>query len=88
MIYRPLGRSGIKVSPLPRSNDVWQPGKLRRPTNVPASFNKALDAGINFVDTADPVQQRPIGKRLSVQPLKGRRDNVVIGTEVMRANGQ
>jgi aryl-alcohol dehydrogenase-like predicted oxidoreductase len=85
MQYRPLGRTGIKVSPYALGtlmfassiNDAGHEDSIR-------IIHKALDAGINFVDTADAYgdSEEVVGKA-----LKGRRDNVVLATKVSRPMG-
>ncbi|MET7401259.1 aldo/keto reductase [Dactylosporangium sp. NPDC005572] len=86
MQYRTLGRTGIKVSP-------YALGTLMFATSVgnadPAEsarvLHKALDAGINFVDTADAYgdSEEVVGRA-----LKGRRDAVVLATKVSRPMGE
>lgn len=60
MRYRPLGRTGLFVSELclgtmtfGGSEDLWgMIGKLQQ-TEAERLVGQALDAGINFIDTAD-----------------------------------
>src|SRR5262245_13451768 len=85
MHYRPLGRTGIKVSPyalgtLMFATSIGNPD----PDDSARIIHKALDAGINFVDTADAYgdSEEVVGKA-----LKGRRDNVVLTTKVSRPMG-
>ncbi|MEV4171935.1 aldo/keto reductase [Nonomuraea sp. NPDC049709] len=85
MQYRTLGRTGIKVSP-------YALGALMFATAIGNSehddsiriIHKALDAGINVIDTADAYgdSEEIVGKA-----LKGRRDNVVLATKVSRPMG-
>lgn len=85
MQYRTLGRTGIKVSP-------YALGTLMFATTIgnpdaddsARIIHKALDAGINFIDTADAYgdSEEVVGKA-----LKGRRDNVVLTTKVSRPMG-
>jgi aryl-alcohol dehydrogenase-like predicted oxidoreductase len=85
MRYRTLGRTGIKVSP-------YALGTLMFATSVgnadPADsarvLHKALDAGINFVDTADVYGD---SEEVVGQALKGRRDDVVLATKFGRPIG-
>ena len=53
MQYRPLGRTGIKVSPYCLGAMMF--GKMANPDHDEAMriIHRALDAGINFIDTAD-----------------------------------
>ncbi|GLY77563.1 aldo/keto reductase [Actinoallomurus iriomotensis] len=85
MQYRTLGRTGIKVSPyalgtLMFATSVGNPD----PDDSARVIHKALDAGINFIDTADAYgdSEEVVGKA-----LKGRRDNVVLATKVSRPMG-
>jgi aryl-alcohol dehydrogenase-like predicted oxidoreductase len=80
MEYRPLGRSGIKVSPYALGTLMFA-SSVGNPDHEDSIriIHKALDAGINFVDTADAYgdSEEVVGKA-----LKGRRDNVVLATKV------
>ncbi|GAB3841240.1 aldo/keto reductase [Dactylosporangium cerinum] len=86
MRYRTLGRTGIKVSP-------YALGTLMFATSVgnadPADsarvLHKALDAGINFIDTADAYGD---SEEVVGAALKGRRDDVVLATKFSRPMGQ
>jgi len=86
MQYRTLGRTGVKVSP-------YALGTLMFATTVgnsdPADsariLHKALDAGINFVDTADAYGD---SEEVVGQALKGHRDDVVLATKFGRPAGQ
>jgi len=55
MEYRLLGKTGIKVSAI--SLGTWQVGGKWGDTfshlNADIILNEAVDAGINFIDTAD-----------------------------------
>ena len=80
MQYRTLGRTGIKVSPYALGTMMF--GSLGNPDHDDSVkiIHKALDAGINFVDTADAYSlgesEEIVGKA-----LKGRRDDVVLATK-------
>jgi aryl-alcohol dehydrogenase-like predicted oxidoreductase len=81
MQYRTLGRTGIKVSPYALGAMMF--GAVGNPDHEESIriIHKALDAGINFVDTAeaysDGESEEIVGKA-----LKGRRDNVVVATKL------
>jgi aryl-alcohol dehydrogenase-like predicted oxidoreductase len=83
--YRNLGRTGIKVSPYALGALMFatQIGN-RDPEDSVRIIHKALDAGINLVDTADAYgdSEEVVGRA-----LKGRRDNVVLTTKVARPMG-
>ncbi|WP_344945721.1 aldo/keto reductase [Actinomadura miaoliensis] len=85
MQYRTLGRTGIKVSPyalgaLMFATSIGNPD----PDDSARIIHKALDAGINLIDTADAYgdSEKVVGRA-----LKGRRDNVVLATKVSRPMG-
>jgi aryl-alcohol dehydrogenase-like predicted oxidoreductase len=78
MKYRFLGRTGVRISPLGL-------GCLNfgDPTPEPEAIrliHKALDAGINFLDTAD-MYVRGESERIVGRALKGRRSQVVLATK-------
>ncbi len=81
MQYRTLGRTGIKVSPYCLGAMMF--GKLANPDHEECVriIHKALDAGINFVDTADRYSAGE-SEEIVGKALKGRRDRVVLATKV------
>jgi aryl-alcohol dehydrogenase (NADP+) len=80
MQYRALGRTGIKVSPYCLGAMMF--GAIANPDHEDATriIHKALDAGINFIDTAD-FYSRGESEEIVGKALKGRRDNVVLATK-------
>src|SRR5580692_12411548 len=82
MKYRNLGRTGIKVSPYCLGAMMF--GARGNPDHEDAAriIHKALDAGINFLDTADVYSrgesEEIVGKALA----GGRRDSVVLATKI------
>jgi aryl-alcohol dehydrogenase-like predicted oxidoreductase len=79
--YRPLGRTGLQVSPLclgAMMFGAW--GNTDHAESV-AIIHRALDAGINFIDTAD-VYARGESEEIVGKALEGRRDSVVLATKV------
>ncbi|REE70695.1 aryl-alcohol dehydrogenase-like predicted oxidoreductase [Rhodococcus wratislaviensis] len=85
MQYRTLGRTGIKVSPyalgtLMFATSIGNPD----PDDSARIIHKALDAGINFIDTADAYGD---SEEIVGRALEGRRDNVVLTTKVSRPMG-
>ncbi|SEF08474.1 aldo/keto reductase [Streptomyces sp. Ag109_O5-10] len=81
MRYRVLGKTGIEVSTHCLGTMMF--GSVGNPDHEDGArvINAALDAGINFVDTADMYSagecEEIVGKA-----LKGRRDDVVLATKV------
>jgi aryl-alcohol dehydrogenase-like predicted oxidoreductase len=82
MQYRTLGRTGIKVTPYALGAMVLG-ASIGNPDHDDSIrvIHKALDAGINFIDTADAYgdSEVVVGKA-----LKGRRDGVVLATKFGR----
>jgi aryl-alcohol dehydrogenase (NADP+) len=86
MHYRPLGRTGIKVSPYCLGAMMF--GKLANPDHDECigMIHRALDAGINFIDTADRYSDGE-SEEIVGKALKGRRDAVVLATKVFGPMG-
>jgi aryl-alcohol dehydrogenase-like predicted oxidoreductase len=82
MNYRTLGSTGTKVSPLCLGAMMF--GAWGNPDHDESIriIHRALDAGINFIDTADVYSrgesEEIVGKALA----GGRRDNIVLATKV------
>jgi aryl-alcohol dehydrogenase-like predicted oxidoreductase len=79
--YRPLGRTGIHVSPLCLGAMMFGAWGNTDVDDSIAIVHRALDAGINFVDTAD-VYARGESEEILGKALRGRRDDVVLATKV------
>jgi aryl-alcohol dehydrogenase-like predicted oxidoreductase len=81
MKYRTLGRTGIEVSPYCLGTMMF--GAWGNPDHDESVriIHKALDAGINFLDTADVYSQGE-SEEIVGQALKGRRDDVVLASKV------
>lgn len=79
--YRSLGRTGIKVSPLCLGAMMFG-GRTEFEDGV-AIIDRAIDEGINFIDTAN-VYNRGISEEIVGEAVKrrGRRDSLVIATKV------
>jgi aryl-alcohol dehydrogenase-like predicted oxidoreductase len=86
MKYRTLGRTGIKVSPYALGAMMF--GAAGNPDHDDSIriIHKALDAGINFVDTADAYSHGE-SEEIVGKALKGRRDNVVLATKLWMPMG-
>jgi aryl-alcohol dehydrogenase-like predicted oxidoreductase len=82
MDQRPLGRTGVSVSRLCLGAMMF--GAFGNPDHEESAkiIHRALDAGINFIDTADfysaGESEEIVGKALA----GGRRENVVLATKV------
>ena len=87
MEYRTLGRTGVKVSPLclgAMMFGAW--GEPDHDTSI-RIIHAALDAGINFVDTADVYSQGE-NEEIVGKALKGRRDDIVLATKFHNQMGE
>jgi len=87
MIYKNLGRSGLKVSAFCLGTD-----NFANPTpeeECARMIDAALDGGLNFIDTSDSYVQgeceRIIGRALAKNK---RRDEVVLATKVFYPTGE
>jgi aryl-alcohol dehydrogenase-like predicted oxidoreductase len=82
MELRTLGRTGIRVSPLCLGAMMFGAWGNPDHDDCVRIIHSALDAGINFIDTADVYSggesEEIVGKALT----GGRRDNVVLATKV------
>ncbi|GAA5113604.1 aldo/keto reductase [Pseudonocardia adelaidensis] len=85
MQYRTLGRTGIKVSPYALGTLMFATSMGNDPRDSVRIIRKALDAGVNVIDTADAYgdSEEVVGKA-----LEGRRDDVVLATKFGRPTGQ
>ena len=81
MHYRTLGRTGIKVSPYALGAMMF--GVVGNPDHGDSIriIHKALDAGINFIDTADAYSHGE-SEEIVGKALQGRRDSVVLATKL------
>ena len=86
MRYRPLGRTGMMVSPYCLGAMMF--GKMANPDHDECAriVPRALDFGINFIDTADRYSQGE-SEEIVGKALKGRRDNVVLATKAFSPMG-
>src|SRR5436189_5369896 len=81
MQLRNLGSTGVKVSPLCLGAMMFGDwGNTDHDESV-RIIHAALDAGINFIDTAD-VYSRGESEEIVGKALRGKRDNVVLATKV------
>jgi aryl-alcohol dehydrogenase-like predicted oxidoreductase len=78
---RTLGTTGVKVSPLCLGAMMFGAWGETDHDEAIRIIHAALDAGINFVDTAD-VYSAGESEEIVGKALKGRRDNVVLATKV------
>jgi aryl-alcohol dehydrogenase-like predicted oxidoreductase len=81
MEYRPLGRTGITVSQLCLGAMMFGAFGNRDHDESVQIIHKALDAGINFIDTADGYSAGESEEILGKALADGRRDNVVLAVK-------
>ena len=81
MDYRPLGRTGVSVSQMCLGAMMF--GAFGNPDHDDAIkiIHKALDAGINFIDTADGYSAGESEEILGKALAGGRRENVVLAVK-------
>jgi aryl-alcohol dehydrogenase-like predicted oxidoreductase len=87
MEHRTLGRTGVRVSTLclgAMMFGAW--GEPDHDASI-AIIHAALDAGINFIDTAD-VYSAGESEEIVGKALKGRRDDVVLATKFHAPMGE
>jgi aryl-alcohol dehydrogenase-like predicted oxidoreductase len=81
MEHRTLGSTGMYVSPLCLGAMMFGDWGNKDHDESIRIIHRALDAGINFIDTAD-VYSRGESEEIVGKALKGRRDDVVLATKV------
>ncbi len=88
MEHRPLGRTGVSVSKLCLGAMMFGDWGNKDHDDSIRIIHRALDAGINFIDTADIYSggksEVIVGKALA----GGRRDDVVLATKAWGAMGE
>ncbi|MFL5894166.1 MAG: aldo/keto reductase [Thermoleophilaceae bacterium] len=81
MQLRSFGATGVKVSPLCLGAMMFGDWGNTDHDDSIRIIHAALDAGVNFIDTAD-VYSRGESEEIVGKALKGRRDGVVLATKV------
>ncbi|ABW10384.1 aldo/keto reductase [Parafrankia sp. EAN1pec] len=85
MRYRTLGRTGIQVSPYALGTLMFATSMGNAPEESVRIIHRALDAGINLIDTADAYGD---SEDIVGRALEGRRDDVVLATKFGRPTAQ
>lgn len=80
MQQRLLGRTGVSVSSLALGTMMFGPWGNQDVEDSVRIIHRALDAGINFVDTAD-VYSAGACEEIVGRALRGRRDDIVLATK-------
>ena len=84
---RPLGGTGITVTHLMLGAMMFGPGGNEDRDECVAMIHRALDSGINCIDTAD-AYSRGISEEIVGTALVGRRDDIVLATKVFFPMGK
>jgi aryl-alcohol dehydrogenase-like predicted oxidoreductase len=87
MKFRKLGRTGLDVSEI--GFGAWAIGGSWGPQSEAdsvAALNRALDLGVNFIDTAAGYGDGR-SERIIAAVLKGRRESVIVATKTPPAEG-
>lgn len=87
MDYRLLGRTGMEVSPLCLGTMMFGAWGNKDVDDSIRIIHHALDAGINFIDSAD-VYSDGESEEIVGKALKGRRDDVVLATKFFMPMGK
>jgi aryl-alcohol dehydrogenase-like predicted oxidoreductase len=85
--YRPLGRTGVQVSKLCLGTMMFGAWGNTDHDDSVRVIHRALDAGVNFVDTAD-VYSDGESEEIVGKALKTRRDDVVLATKFFMPMGE
>nr|BFE37378.1 hypothetical protein GCM10010200_096290 [Actinomadura rugatobispora] len=88
MKARALGRTGIQVSPYCLGTMMFGRFGNPDPDDCVRIVHRALEAGINFVDTADVYGPAGVSEEIVGRALQGRRDDVVLATKVGGSMGE
>jgi aryl-alcohol dehydrogenase-like predicted oxidoreductase len=88
MEHRPLGRTGVSVSKLCLGAMMF--GAWGNPDHDESIriIHRALDAGINFIDTADVYAQGESEEIVGKALADGRRDDIILATKFHGAMGE
>ena len=87
MQQRKLGRTGVSVSSLCLGAMMFGDWGTKDHDESIKIIHRALDGGVNFVDTADVYSQGE-SEVIVGKALKGRRDNVVLATKFFMQMGE
>jgi aryl-alcohol dehydrogenase-like predicted oxidoreductase len=88
MEYRPLGRTGVSVSKLCLGAMMFGPWGNPDHEESIRIIHRALDAGINFIDTADVYSQGESEEIVGKALAGGRRHDVILATKFHGAMGE
>ena len=87
MDMRVLGETGMRVSSLCLGTMMFGPMGNQDQDECVRIVHRALDAGINFIDTAD-VYSRGVSEDIVGRAIKDRREHVVLATKFFNPMGE
>jgi len=96
MQYRTLGRTNLKVSEIgfggaqvgiPNYMETWDPRGAREQQTILDALDRALDLGLNYVDTA-PSYGDGISEEVLGRVVGKRRDEIVLATKLSDYDGK
>ena len=87
MQTRVLGRSGVHVSEYCLGAMMFGPWGNDDRDDCVRIVHRALDAGVNFIDTAD-VYSAGVSEEIVGRALQGRREDVVVATKFFAPMGE
>ena len=79
MEYRQLGRSGLRVSVIGLGGNTF--GRYADEAQTATIIHKALELGINLIDTAD-IYGNGVSEELVGKAIRGHHDEVLVATKV------
>ena len=85
MEYRKLGRAGVKVSPVCLGTMMFG-GQTNEADSIKIT-HKAIDMGINFIDTAN-IYNAGESEKVVGKAIADRRDKVILATKGRQVMGQ
>ncbi len=84
MALRPFGRTGLMVSPF--TMGTMEFGSKVDETEASHLFNRAVDAGINLVDTAN-VYAAGRSEEIVGRLIGGKRNQLILATKFINPDG-
>ena len=96
MQYRTLGRTNLKVSEIgfggaqvgiPNYMETWDPHGAREQQTILDALDRALDLGLNYVDTA-PAYGDGVSEEVLGRIVGKRRDEIVLATKLTDYDGK
>ena len=85
MEYRQLGKSGLQVSAIGLGGNTF--GRYADEAGTAAIVHRALELGVNFIDTAD-TYGRGVSEELVGKAMKDRRRQAIIATKAAGVMGE